>query len=45
MNDPAFFRQDAQAIVAANEVMAAVQAELDTAYARWQALEATAAGS
>jgi ABC transport system ATP-binding/permease protein len=45
MNEPAFFRQDAQAIVAANEVMAAVQAELDTAYARWQALEATAAGS
>ena len=45
MNDPAFFRQDAQAIVAANEVMAAVQAELDTAYARWQALEATAAAS
>ena len=27
------------------KVMAAVQAELDTAYARWQALEATAAGS
>ncbi|SFN45997.1 ATP-binding cassette domain-containing protein [Dokdonella immobilis] len=45
MNDPAFFRQDAQAIVSANEVMATVQAELDAAYARWQSLEASAAGS
>ena len=44
MNDPAFFRQDAQAIVSANEVMAEVQAELDAAYARWQSLEAVAAG-
>jgi ATP-binding cassette subfamily F protein uup len=45
MNDPAFFRQDAQAILAANEVMAKVQAELDAAYARWQSLEATASGN
>ena len=42
MNDPAFFRQDAQAIVAANETMARTQAELDLAYARWQELEASA---
>ncbi len=42
MNDPAFFRQDAQAIVAANETMAKTQAELDAAYARWQELEASA---
>jgi ABC transport system ATP-binding/permease protein len=42
MNDPAFFKQDAQAIVAANETMAKTQAELDAAYARWQELEASA---
>ncbi|WP_440223114.1 ATP-binding cassette domain-containing protein [Dokdonella sp. MW10] len=39
MGEPAFFRQDAAAIVAANANLAAVQAELDTAYARWQELE------
>lgn len=40
MNEPAFFKQAADAIVAANEKMAGKQAELDTAYARWQELEA-----
>jgi ATP-binding cassette subfamily F protein uup len=39
MQDPAFFKQDAAAITAANQALAAVQAELDTAYARWQELE------
>src|SRR5690606_39002896 len=40
MNEPAFFKQDAAAIVGANEAMAKTQAELDVAYARWQELEA-----
>jgi ATP-binding cassette subfamily F protein uup len=40
LEDPAFYRQDSAAIVAANAEMAAKQAELDDAYARWQALEA-----
>jgi len=40
MGDPAFFRQDGAAIAAANTELAAVQAELDAAYERWQALEA-----
>jgi ATP-binding cassette subfamily F protein uup len=39
MNDPAFFKQDNAAIVAANAAMAQLQSELDTAYSRWQALE------
>ena len=39
MNDPAFFQQDGAAIVAANEVLAALQAELDAAYARWSELD------
>lgn len=42
MADPAFFRQDAQAIVVANDTLANVQKELDIAYARWQELEASA---
>jgi ABC transport system ATP-binding/permease protein len=42
MNDPAFFKQDAEAIVTANETMAKTQSELDVAYARWQELEASA---
>lgn len=41
MNEPAYFKQSAEAIVEANETMAKVQAELDSAYARWQELEAT----
>jgi ATP-binding cassette subfamily F protein uup len=40
MNEPAFFRQSADAIVAANEGISNKQAELDVAYARWQELEA-----
>jgi len=39
MQDPAFFRQDNAAIVAANAALAALHGELETAYARWQALE------
>ena len=38
MNDPAFFQQGNAAIVAANEALAALQADLDAAYARWEAL-------
>ena len=41
LEDPAFYRQDSAAIVAANAEMAAKQGELDEAYARWQALEAS----
>ncbi len=41
LQDPAFYQQDSAAIVAANAEMATRQAELDAAYARWQALEAT----
>src|SRR6185369_342179 len=39
MHDPAFYKQDAAAITAASAAIAALQAELETAYARWQALE------
>jgi ATP-binding cassette subfamily F protein uup len=39
MNDPAFYQQDATAIVQANEALAKLQAELDAAYARWSELE------
>jgi len=39
MHDPAFFKQDSAAITAANQILAARQAELDTAYARWQELD------
>ncbi|HET6632022.1 MAG TPA: ATP-binding cassette domain-containing protein [Rhodanobacteraceae bacterium] len=39
MSEPAFFRQDSAAIVAANEALAALQAELDAAYARWGELD------
>jgi ATP-binding cassette subfamily F protein uup len=39
MQDPAFFRQDNVAIAAANAALAALQGELDSAYARWQALD------
>ena len=41
LEDPAFYRQDGASIVAANAQMATKQAELDEAYARWQALEAS----
>jgi ATP-binding cassette subfamily F protein uup len=39
MNDPAFYQQDSAAIVQANEALAKLQAELDTAYARWAELD------
>jgi len=39
LNDPAFYRQDASAINAANQALADLQAELDAAYARWQELD------
>ena len=41
LQDPAFYQQESAAIVAANAEMATRQAELEAAYARWQALEAT----
>ena len=39
MHDPAFFRQESASITAANQALAALQAELDAAYARWQELD------
>ena len=39
MQDPAFYRQDANAQQRANAELAAQQAELDAAYARWEALD------
>ena len=39
MTEPAFFQQDSAAIVKANEVLVALQAELDAAYARWAELD------
>jgi ATP-binding cassette subfamily F protein uup len=39
MNEPAFYKQDAVAIAAAGAAMTSLQAELDAAYARWQALD------
>ena len=39
MNDPDFFRQDNAAVMKANEALAKLQAELETAYARWSELD------
>jgi len=39
MNDPAFFQQDSAAIVKANEALAGLQLELESAYARWAELD------
>lgn len=39
MNDPAFYQQDAAALLKANETLAALQAELDAAYRRWSELD------
>jgi ATP-binding cassette subfamily F protein uup len=39
MTDPKYFQQDAATIARANEELASVQAELDTAFARWEDLE------
>ena len=39
MGEPAFFQQDSGSIVAANEALAALNTELETAYARWSELD------
>ncbi len=39
MQDPTFFRQDNAAILTANAALAELQAQLDSAYLRWQALD------
>ena len=39
MHEPAFYQQDAATIVARNAELAAAQAELDAAFARWSELE------
>ncbi|HEU0153789.1 MAG TPA: ABC transporter ATP-binding protein, partial [Arenimonas sp.] len=39
IQDPAFYRQPADAVTAANARLAALQGELEQAYARWQSLE------
>ncbi|MBD8897557.1 ATP-binding cassette domain-containing protein [Rhodanobacter sp. DHG33] len=39
MNDPSFFQQDSAAIVKANEALAKLQQELESAYARWTELD------
>jgi len=44
MHDPAFYQQDGAAITAHNARLAATQATLDAAYARWEALEALQQG-
>ena len=40
MNDPAFYQRGSEGIATHNAAMAAAQAELDTAYARWAELDA-----
>ncbi|MCC7095731.1 MAG: ATP-binding cassette domain-containing protein [Thermomonas sp.] len=39
MNDPVHFQQDSTSIIAANEALARLQAELDACYTRWEALD------
>jgi ATP-binding cassette subfamily F protein uup len=39
IQDPAFYRQPADAVTAANARLSQLQGELEQAYARWQALE------
>ncbi|MET0288861.1 MAG: ABC transporter ATP-binding protein, partial [Pseudoxanthomonas sp.] len=39
MAEPAFFQQDPASIVAANEALAALNVQLETAYARWSELD------
>ncbi len=39
MTEPAFFQQDSDLIVKANEALVSLQAELDIAYARWSKLD------
>jgi ATP-binding cassette subfamily F protein uup len=40
MQEPAFYQQDGARIVAINQELAALQVDLDAAYARWQELDA-----
>jgi ATP-binding cassette subfamily F protein uup len=40
MHAPAFYQREIAAINADNATLAQAQSELDTAYARWEALEA-----
>jgi ATP-binding cassette subfamily F protein uup len=39
LQDPAFYQQGAESVTAANARLAALQSDLDAAYARWQDLE------
>ncbi|NID15979.1 ATP-binding cassette domain-containing protein [Luteibacter yeojuensis] len=39
MNDPKYYQQDAATITRANEDLAKLQSELETAFARWEELE------
>ncbi|RMH90879.1 ATP-binding cassette domain-containing protein [Lysobacter pythonis] len=39
MNDPGYFQRDAAKVQADNALLAAMQAELEAAYERWQALD------
>ncbi len=39
IQDPAFYRQPAEAVTAANARLSSLQSELEQAYARWQSLE------
>jgi ATP-binding cassette subfamily F protein uup len=39
MSEPSFYQQDSAAITAANQALAALQQELDAAYARWAELD------
>ena len=39
MQEPAFYTQEAAAQARANAELAALQAELDAAYARWETLD------
>ncbi|NKI34699.1 ATP-binding cassette domain-containing protein [Wenzhouxiangella sp. XN79A] len=42
LNDPALYQESAEAIREVNEAVAALQLEIDAAYAAWEALEARA---
>jgi ATP-binding cassette subfamily F protein uup len=44
MHDPSFYQRDGAAITAHGAELARVQAELDAAYARWEALESFSNG-
>ncbi|HET7655449.1 MAG TPA: ABC transporter ATP-binding protein, partial [Luteimonas sp.] len=44
MHDPAFYQQDGAAITAHTQRLTDTQAALDTAYARWEALESQGQG-